>query len=203
MSSFIRRPLIVALFGFACLAGNVGAAEPNNPDAANYTKVAAAKAKAEVAMKTLAPLADNRANGVDQARMRADLAARKVLELIDVRIRTEEQRGESKDQTNLDNLRKTRTGIETKIRDGEPSKRTLELKSTAVAEAGNRMRELMSATENLERQLKSTDLDVASVIPIYTEIETKALSVAADATSTINESTAVATEWSATLKANE
>ena len=165
-----------------------------------YTQVAAAAAKAEAVLTTLATLVDSRKNGVEENRRMIDSARQKAVDLYEKARRAEEGKVIDKSPTASLSLEEAKNRIEAQAKETNDERSSLDTSLRLAEEQSNALRNAFNRCEELSKATKDARLDVAPLQQVYSQLENKGQALTASASKSISAYGVIKDAWTKSLE---
>ena len=146
--------------------------------ATTYVQTGLAQAKADAAVSSLA---QDLKEETDPLRQKMENAHRKAIGIYDVLRNNEEKRGESKSQSLIETIQRTKDQTESDFRTACAARNALDTQWRQASDLGNQLRQAFNHLSNVDRAFKEARLDITQLVPLYAEIEAKAVEASAQA----------------------
>ena len=180
-----------------------GAARAQEPAAGEdpYVRLAVTRAKAEVAIRDLAPLCDERRAGWAAAQQATDETWERIAAAYDRLAQKEEQKGEdARDQKLLDQIQQKREQKETDWRAFQKNRDEQRQRYEECMVGCQSLSEIFDGMADLERRWKQAKLDLSVLESLYVSLEKRALDLHQKAQKALEEQHAGFQQWQTALK---
>jgi hypothetical protein len=191
-------PLLVSRVG---LAQEAEGPAPEEAAPEPLIEAATAQARAEVAVRALAPVMNDRTSGWDGARKSVEMAYREAREMLERELRREERMPEEERQEwFIEKCRTAIDGIEKKWRAQEIERSEAAERRGQAREAHRSLHEAFRSMGSALERAKDAGADAAAFVPAFGALESRAAELRREAQTAIGSTRAEVDDWRGELE---